>query len=141
MPRPLRTTTIYCFCAGIVVFLSFCGLFFFFLRSHNIFFCFTITLLEEIWFLCLLHGASPCVLVAMLPSGAKAFDGVFILLFASCSRPCLAMAAAGGILRLRARRTCLIFCRCSLAVLAEEGASDCVGGVAFQWEREGTDRC
>ncbi|EAN88918.1 hypothetical protein Tc00.1047053508431.5 [Trypanosoma cruzi] len=44
-------------------------------------------------------------------------------------------------LRLRACRACLIFCRCSLAVLVGEEASDCVGGVALQWEREGTDRC
>ncbi|RNC33877.1 putative retrotransposon hot spot (RHS) protein [Trypanosoma cruzi] len=54
-------------------------------------------LLWELWFWCLLHGALPCVSVAVLPRGAKAFDGVFALLFAPCSRPCLAMAAAVGL--------------------------------------------
>ncbi|EAN91572.1 hypothetical protein Tc00.1047053506335.15 [Trypanosoma cruzi] len=54
-------------------------------------------LLEELWFWCLLHGASPRVSVAVLPRGAEAFGGVFILLFAPCSRPCLVMAAAVGL--------------------------------------------
>ncbi|KAF5219580.1 hypothetical protein ECC02_007417 [Trypanosoma cruzi] len=87
--------------ASALLFFSLCE---FFLRSHNILFCSTMNLLEELWFWCLLHGASPCVSVAVLPRGAKAFDGVFILLFAPCSRPCLAMAAAVG------------FCDCALAV-------------------------
>ncbi|KAF5216956.1 hypothetical protein ECC02_010239 [Trypanosoma cruzi] len=68
------------------------------------FFCFTMNLLEELWFWCLLHGASPCVSVAVLPRGSKAFDGVLTLLFASCTRPYLAMAAAVGL------------CDCVLAV-------------------------
>ncbi|EAN81771.1 hypothetical protein Tc00.1047053507727.19 [Trypanosoma cruzi] len=84
-PRP--------FIASAPSFLFF-GLCEFFLRSHNVFFCSTMNLLWELWFWCLLHGASPCVSVAVLPRGAKAFDGVFALLFAPCSRPCLAMAAA-----------------------------------------------
>ncbi|RNC32715.1 putative retrotransposon hot spot (RHS) protein [Trypanosoma cruzi] len=51
-------------------------------------------LLEEVWFWCLLHGASPCVSVAVLSRGAKAFDEVFTLFFAPYSQPCLVMAAA-----------------------------------------------
>ncbi|RNC36649.1 putative retrotransposon hot spot (RHS) protein [Trypanosoma cruzi] len=54
-------------------------------------------LLEVLWFWCLLHGVSPCVSVAVLSRDAKAFDGMFILLFASCSQPCLAMATAMGL--------------------------------------------
>ncbi|RNC40918.1 hypothetical protein TcCL_NonESM09552 [Trypanosoma cruzi] len=61
-------------------------------------------LLEELWFWCLLHGVLSFLSVAVLPRGAEAFDGVFILLFAPCSRPCLAMAAA------------VELCDCALAV-------------------------
>ncbi|RNC55023.1 hypothetical protein TcCL_ESM07508 [Trypanosoma cruzi] len=67
-------------------------------------------LLEELWFWCLLHGVSPCVSVAVLPRGAIAFDGVFILLFAPCNRPCFVMAAAVG------------FCDCAPAVLVSSFA-------------------
>ncbi|RNF14206.1 hypothetical protein TcG_07925 [Trypanosoma cruzi] len=68
-----------------------------FWSSHNILFCFTMSLLQEAWFWWLLHGASPCVLVAVLPRDAKAFDGVLTLLFESCSRRCLVMEAAVGL--------------------------------------------
>ncbi|RNC36388.1 hypothetical protein TcCL_Unassigned00630 [Trypanosoma cruzi] len=43
-------------------------------------------LLEEVWFWCLLHGALPCVSVAVLPRDTEAFDEVFTLLFAPCSQ-------------------------------------------------------
>ncbi|ESS55836.1 hypothetical protein TCDM_12674 [Trypanosoma cruzi Dm28c] len=72
--------------------------------APSFFFFFTMDLLEELWFWCLLHSVSPCVSVAVLPRGAKAFDGVFTLLFAFCSQPCLVMAAAVGL------------CDCVLAV-------------------------
>ncbi|RNC45849.1 hypothetical protein TcCL_NonESM04381 [Trypanosoma cruzi] len=54
-------------------------------------------LLEEVWFWRLLHGASPFVSVAIISRDAEAFDGVFILLFAPCSQPCLVMATAMGL--------------------------------------------
>ncbi|RNC36059.1 hypothetical protein TcCL_Unassigned01004 [Trypanosoma cruzi] len=88
MPRPLRTTTIYCLCIGIF-FLWFVWLVFFF--------CFTMNLLEELWFWCLLHDVSPCVSVAVLSRDAKAFGEVFAFFFAPCSQPCLVMATAMGL--------------------------------------------
>ncbi|ESS61131.1 hypothetical protein TCDM_11291 [Trypanosoma cruzi Dm28c] len=69
---------------------------FFFSVCVNFFFCFTMDLLEELWFWWLLHDALPCVSVAVFPRDAKAFDGVFTLLFAPRSQPCLLMAAAMG---------------------------------------------
>ncbi|RNC40105.1 hypothetical protein TcCL_NonESM10462 [Trypanosoma cruzi] len=68
----------------------------FFSVCVNFFFCFTMDLLEELWFWWLLHGALPCVSVAVLLRDAKAFDGVLALLFESCIQPCLLMAAAMG---------------------------------------------
>ncbi|EAN87193.1 hypothetical protein Tc00.1047053508587.50 [Trypanosoma cruzi] len=53
----------------------------------NFFFCFTMDLLEELWFWWLLHDALPCVSVAVFPRDAKAFDGVLTLLFEFCSQP------------------------------------------------------
>ncbi|RNC59258.1 hypothetical protein TcCL_ESM03063 [Trypanosoma cruzi] len=61
------------------------------------FFCFTVNLLEEVWFWRLLHGAVPYLSVAVLPRDAEAFDGVFTLLFAPCSQSCVVMAAAVGL--------------------------------------------
>ncbi|KAF5219252.1 hypothetical protein ECC02_007761 [Trypanosoma cruzi] len=69
----------------------------FFMRSHNIFFCITMNLLEEPWFWWLLHGASPRVSVAVFPRDANAFGEVLTLHFESCSQPCLVMAAAVGL--------------------------------------------
>ncbi|RNF12511.1 hypothetical protein TcG_09005, partial [Trypanosoma cruzi] len=45
------------------------SLFFSVLRPHKVFFCFTMNLLWELWFWCLLHGVSQCVshLFPLLP--------------------------------------------------------------------------
>ncbi|RNC51105.1 hypothetical protein TcCL_ESM11811 [Trypanosoma cruzi] len=71
-PRPFIAS------APSLLFFSLCE---FFLRSHNILFCFTMNLLEELWFWCLLHGVSPCVshLLPLLPrcaGGEEAGDCV-----------------------------------------------------------------
>ncbi|RNC54263.1 hypothetical protein TcCL_ESM08321 [Trypanosoma cruzi] len=80
--------------APALLFFSLCEIF---LSSHNNFFCFTMNLLEELWFWWLLHGASPCVLVAVLPRDANTFGEVLTLLFESCSQFCLVIAAALGL--------------------------------------------
>ncbi|RNC36371.1 hypothetical protein TcCL_Unassigned00649, partial [Trypanosoma cruzi] len=78
------------------LFIASASAFFFFGLCEFFFFCFTMDLLEELWFWWLLHDALPCVSVAVFPRDAKAFDGVLTLLFAPCSQPCLAMAGAVG---------------------------------------------
>ncbi|RNC46063.1 hypothetical protein TcCL_NonESM04176 [Trypanosoma cruzi] len=109
--------------------------------SNCVFFvCFTVNLLEEVWFWRLLHGALPRVSVAVLPRDAEAFGGVFTLLFAPCSQSCLVMAAAVGLCG------CVLVARIASSFAVAPSlcwwvTSDDVSGMTPQFEEEGTDRC